>query len=310
MRRCLSFCRRQTRRIKAHGISNIFLASVDSAVPTVVTLRKFSGCLHVRGCAVPEKIHKMSDPNQPTHVTVTVHSARELHSTNLITKMDPYCIVTMGNHTFKTNVDDHGNKTPCWNQAFKMDYVGEAQMRFKILDKDKLTKDDYIGMADVTLSPIVYGTRFYNAEIELTRKEGKRAGFLKITIEFEPRIKAGTSSASAATSAATLNAISAAIPAPATVMHAAPAPTYTAGYVPAPLPAGQPVVGTPYYSPLPVAYAAPVPGYAATPAAGYAPQPVGYGVPPSAAAYQPPGVYGQPPSPYYGYPPGSYYPFR
>ncbi|KFG61939.1 putative Elicitor-responsive protein [Toxoplasma gondii RUB] len=306
MRRCLSFCRRETRWIKTHGISSIFVVSVHSAVLTVVTLRKVSGCLLAGGFAVSEKIRKMSDPNQPTHVTVTVHGARELHSTNLITKMDPYCIVTMGNHTFKTNVDDHGNKTPCWNQAFKMDYVGEAQMRFKVLDKDKLTKDDYIGMADVTLSPIVYGTRLYNAEIELTRKEGKHAGFLKITIEFEPKIKAGTSSPSAAP----LNAIPAAMPAPATVMHGTPAPAYTAGYVPAPLPAGQPMVGTPYYPPLPVAYAAPVPGYAATPAAGYAPQPAGYGVPPSAAAYQPPGVYGQPPSPYYGYPPGSYYPFR
>lgn len=41
--------------------------------------------------------------------------------------------------------------------------------RFKVMDKDKLSKDDYVGMADVTLSPIVYGTRVYNSEIEVGR---------------------------------------------------------------------------------------------------------------------------------------------
>ncbi|PHJ24353.1 elicitor-responsive protein, partial [Cystoisospora suis] len=108
----------------------------------------------------------MSDPNQPTHVTVTVYCARDLYSTNLIAKMDPYCIVSMGTHVFKTNVDDHGGKTPHWNQTFRMDYAGESHIRFKVMDKDKLSKDDYVGMADVTLSPIVYGTRVYNSEIE------------------------------------------------------------------------------------------------------------------------------------------------
>ncbi|CBZ52419.1 hypothetical protein NCLIV_022080 [Neospora caninum Liverpool] len=212
--------------------------------------------------------------------------------------MDPYCIVTMGGHTFKTNVDDHGNKTPRWNQTFKMDYAGEAQMRFKVMDKDKLTKDDYIGMADVTLAPIVYGTRLYNAEIELTRKEGKRAGYLKVTIEFDPKKKADTSSPPAAT------------PPSAAVLHAAPATAYTPGYSPTPLQA-QPMVGTPYYPPSSVTYAAAASGYAAVPPAVYPSPPASYAMPPGAPGYQPPGVYGQPPTgqPYYGYPPG-YYPPR
>lgn len=42
--------------------------------------------------------------------------------------------------------------------------------RFKVMDKDKLTKDDYVCMADVTLSPIVFGTRVYNSEIEVGRR--------------------------------------------------------------------------------------------------------------------------------------------
>ncbi|PFH34600.1 putative Elicitor-responsive protein [Besnoitia besnoiti] len=240
----------------------------------------------------------MSDPNQPTHITVTVHGARELHSTNLITKMDPYCIVTMGSHTFKTNVDDHGNNTPTWNQTFKMDYAGEAQMRFRVMDKDKLTKDDYVGMADVTLSPIVYGTRLYNAEIELTRKEGRRAGYLKITIEFDPKVKANESAPPSSASAPTFVA-------------SAPCPAgYTIGYGPSPMQAAQPVAGMPYYAP-PAGYPAGPPAYGVVPSAAYAPPPVGYTVSPGVAAYPPPAPYGQPPAQqYYAYPPGNPYPPR
>lgn len=202
----------------------------------------------------------MSDPNQPEKAVVTVHGARELYDTNILSRMDPYCIVTLGGQEYKTNVDTKGSKTPKWDQTFTFSYVGETTMRFKVMDKDKFTSDDYVGLADVSLGPIIHGTRKYLTELQLSRKEGKTAGFLKVSIEFFPKKEEKKDSSSASAPAAA--AVPAAAPAAAPVPAYAPPPAYQQypyGYTAAPPPAAPGYPPNPYGYPAP----APAPGYGA-----------------------------------------------
>lgn len=126
-------------------------------------------------------------------VTVSVVSARSLYDTNVFSKMDPYVKVTMGGQIYKTRTAKNQGKTPTWNQTFTFDYVGESTIRFQVFDNDVMS-DDYIGMADVALLPILSSPgRTYASEIELSRDKGKFAGNLRATIQFsQPSNSAAT----------------------------------------------------------------------------------------------------------------------
>jgi len=74
------------------------------------------------------------------------------HNTDFIKKMNPYCTFIVGSQRFNSQVCKHGGKHPHWNDAVSVPLTGnESKIMVELMDKDKITKDDYIGsfMIDV-----------------------------------------------------------------------------------------------------------------------------------------------------------------
>jgi len=59
--------------------------------------------------------------------------------------MDPYCVLTTREQTFKTAVKQGAGKVPKWNQEFEIDvkYFGD-DLTIKVYDED-VTSSDFIG---------------------------------------------------------------------------------------------------------------------------------------------------------------------
>ncbi|RZC91052.1 hypothetical protein C5167_028884 [Papaver somniferum] len=77
-----------------------------------------------------------------------------LKDTDLIGKMDPYVVIKFGDQKRKSTVCKKQGKTPVWNEKlkFNVEYAGyirdehpKYKLKFKIMDKDRFSKDDFIG---------------------------------------------------------------------------------------------------------------------------------------------------------------------
>ena len=80
--------------------------------------------------------------------------AQLLHNKDLIGKMDPYCIMTIGNQKVKSSVCKRGGKTPKWDDALTLDVHHEQKMKIELYDRDRFRRDDYIGECYVPLGEI------------------------------------------------------------------------------------------------------------------------------------------------------------
>ncbi|KAI3943668.1 hypothetical protein MKW92_026161, partial [Papaver armeniacum] len=77
-----------------------------------------------------------------------------LKDSDLIGKMDPYVVIKLGHRKRKSSVCKRQGKTPVWNENLKFDveYAGDIRdehpqykLNFKIMDKDRFSKDDFVG---------------------------------------------------------------------------------------------------------------------------------------------------------------------
>jgi len=93
-------------------------------------------------------------------VIVNVVEARNLSRKDILSKSDPYCVLSihhkhslqMFGSTQKTTTINN-NQSPMWNQTFTFD-VKDPQtdlLKIKVYDNDPLSFDDIIGEADVLL---------------------------------------------------------------------------------------------------------------------------------------------------------------
>lgn len=70
-------------------------------------------------------------------------------------KMDPYCVVIVGNQQFKTKVHHDGGKKPCWNDSFNTRVEQSVDLiKFIVWDKDTFTSDNCVGEGVITADKI------------------------------------------------------------------------------------------------------------------------------------------------------------
>jgi len=67
------------------------------------------------------------------------------HNTDLLSKMSPYCEVTVGGSKIKGQICTKGGKNPHWNDAITIPATHQTQVVLELMDKDKITRDDNIG---------------------------------------------------------------------------------------------------------------------------------------------------------------------
>ena len=96
-------------------------------------------------------------------VTITIVEAELIKDHDILSKMDPYVVVKIGDERFstsyKTAVAKGAGKHPVWN--FKIDYTVslEDKLAFDLKDHERsiLVKDDFIGRNTVKLSDLIEG---------------------------------------------------------------------------------------------------------------------------------------------------------
>jgi len=108
------------------------------------------------------------------------------HDTNLITRMDPYCVFLVGTDKIETEICKHGGKNPTWNEDIIVPAPEQSMMMVKVMDKDKITSDDHIGSFSLDLKEIE-SEGFVSKWYPLFYKN-KAAGEILVESEFKPAL--------------------------------------------------------------------------------------------------------------------------
>ncbi|KAF4697734.1 hypothetical protein FOZ60_000080 [Perkinsus olseni] len=123
-------------------------------------------------------------------VKVEVRYARNLHDTEFFGKMDPYCVVELGKgKKFKTKVQKDVGSNPTWNETTILQYGMEPEMMFKVMDKESIKDDDFVGSATVSMAAVASAGR-WSGDLALYRSKDKPAGSLSVAITMLPETAA------------------------------------------------------------------------------------------------------------------------
>jgi hypothetical protein len=81
----------------------------------------------------------------PGTITLRPIEANLTHNTDLLTKMNPYCVFVLGTQRYNSQICKKGGKHPVWNDSITIPIANENKILVELMDKDKITKDDVIG---------------------------------------------------------------------------------------------------------------------------------------------------------------------
>ena len=113
-------------------------------------------------------------------------SAKLTYDAEIFGKMDCYCDIQLGGETFKTKVAHSQGKYPSWDETFTFNIShGDGSLEIQILDKNKISSDDYVGSATINLMD-VFQRRNVSENFPVNRK-GKDIGNIFIVLEFHPQ---------------------------------------------------------------------------------------------------------------------------
>jgi len=118
----------------------------------------------------------------PGTITLKPIEANLTHNTDLLTKMNPYCVFVLGTQRFNTQICKKGGKHPMWNDAIRIPIANEDKILVEVMDKDKITSDDVIGTFTLDLQEL-YSQQHINKWYPLFYKN-KPAGEILLDANF------------------------------------------------------------------------------------------------------------------------------
>ena len=129
------------------------------------------------------------------NLNVKLRNAKLKRDTEFFGKMDPYCMITIGNvHQWKSQVIKDGGVRPNFHNENTQFLLHDHQnaipfIKFSIFDKESLkSKDDLVAEGTFELASLLqYKTREYDGDVKLFYG-GKEAGSIEILMklhEFE-----------------------------------------------------------------------------------------------------------------------------
>ena len=101
----------------------------------------------------PLKIIKYN-PIMQGAVFIRPIKAKLFRDVELFRKMDPYCILTLGEHSLKGTICRKGGKRPFWDDIVAFRTTNEPVCVLELMDKDTLTADDTIGVCEIDLQEV------------------------------------------------------------------------------------------------------------------------------------------------------------
>ena len=123
------------------------------------------------------------------HGTLIVkpEQARLTHDTeSIFARMDPYCVIKIGNQSQNTSVCQNGGKNPNWpNASLSFRVTIEDLVNVEVWDKDLISKNDLVGQGSLAMSTIVSKGPSFTENCEIFYK-GNKAGHVYLVFEWFP----------------------------------------------------------------------------------------------------------------------------
>lgn len=111
--------------------------------------------------------------------------ANLIYDKDKIGSMDPYCVLTLGHHTAKTEVAQSEGVHPHWEDVISMERKhDESYVYVKLVDKDFGSQDDFIAEAKICLEAVEVKKRIL--QWYSVFDNGRLAGELLMDIEYVP----------------------------------------------------------------------------------------------------------------------------
>jgi len=108
--------------------------------------------------------------------------AKFFHSENFIFKQDPYVLITVEDHEFRTSIDKNGGLNPHWSDVFNLKGLEGAMANIKVYDREVFIADHLLGEAMFSLAKTFFGQP-RKQRIDLF-KNNQKVG--ELYVEFQP----------------------------------------------------------------------------------------------------------------------------
>lgn len=122
----------------------------------------------------------------PGSFLLCIESAKDLYDVDWTGKMDPYVIVRSGGREFRTPVMTNAGRKAKFNWAQMVDWRGEPDIHFIVMDSNFMVADGLIGEAVYKGLPLHSD---FKGALELIRKHTfggcRKAGKLKVAIQWQ-----------------------------------------------------------------------------------------------------------------------------
>ncbi|KAK7294984.1 hypothetical protein RJT34_17885 [Clitoria ternatea] len=117
---------------------------------------------------------------------VILVSAKGLHSSDFLKKMDPYVILTYRTQEHRSSVAKGAGSKPRWNESFLFTVSDSAtELNLRLMDQDTFSKDDFLGEAKINLEAV-----FVEGSVPETAynvvKDQNYCGEVKVALAFNP----------------------------------------------------------------------------------------------------------------------------
>lgn len=119
-----------------------------------------------------------------------VFKGHDLTNMDVMDKMDPYCILSIGKQKTQTEVVTKGGCHPVWPKSdglVELEWAGERDLLVTVMDKDTFTADDFVGQCQLRLHALAKLERF-EGDLVVYRDHTRAAGTLTVRISLDGQV--------------------------------------------------------------------------------------------------------------------------
>jgi C2 domain len=117
---------------------------------------------------------------------VRPQTAQLAKNKDFLRKQDPYIVMSIGSQQFKTSISKNGGKQPSWTDTINFNINNDQALILHLFDKDKITRDDFIGECTIPLAEVYQRrslTNWYNIH-----SKGRLVGQILVSFDFMPEM--------------------------------------------------------------------------------------------------------------------------